>query len=339
VESYQCQLVFNSYIYNFKNLRYGNTTNKIKRNRVCINIDINIYSIKISWYYNLVMVVDIKSNLDTSFNFYSYNNIFYLVRIKILVMNEYINTPFNYTGSKFKILNYIIPKLDFSKPFFIDLFAGGGSVYTNAVKYYKQVLVNDIIFDLISIHKLLIDNDGIIKLAQDFCPDKTDKIEFFKLRESYNNQPTPAKLWALMLSSTNNMLRFSGGNNGKPFKYNQTFGKRTWNDSTTKKVKIFTEHIRQYKDKLHFTSKHFYKIPITGNNFMFYIDSPYTGSDAGYNCYWNKDDDKKLYQYIRSIHRSGSSFMLSGIYGEHKPGIRWQLIDDLIADCYAYEFI
>lgn len=49
-----------------------------------------------------------------------------------------INTPFNYTGNKFKLLDQILPHMDYSKKYFIDLFAGGGSVYTNVVDKYEK---------------------------------------------------------------------------------------------------------------------------------------------------------------------------------------------------------
>ena len=42
-----------------------------------------------------------------------------------------IETPFNYTGSKFKLLSQLLPVFDYSKSTFIDVFCGGGSVYTN----------------------------------------------------------------------------------------------------------------------------------------------------------------------------------------------------------------
>lgn len=66
-----------------------------------------------------------------------------------------INSPFNYTGSKFKLLPQIIPHFDTSKKKFIDLFAGGGSVYTNIIHLYEDVWVNDIIDDLMCIHYLI----------------------------------------------------------------------------------------------------------------------------------------------------------------------------------------
>lgn len=67
-----------------------------------------------------------------------------------------INTPFNYTGSKFRLLEQILPHFDYTKEYFIDLFCGGGSVYTNVVDKYQKVLINDRIEELILIHKNLI---------------------------------------------------------------------------------------------------------------------------------------------------------------------------------------
>jgi DNA adenine methylase Dam len=245
-----------------------------------------------------------------------------------------INTPFNYTGGKYKLLEQLLPEFDYTKKYFVDLFAGGGSVYTNIVDKYDKVLVNDILIDLIGIHKELVNNsDNLVENVKSLCPVKGDKDGYNKLRESYNQSPSADKLWALMLCSTNNMLRFN-----KKFKYNQTYGQRLFNSSTQKKVDEFVEHITKYKDKIIFVSKHFNDIKINKSS-MVYIDSPYTGSGAGYNCYWNSDDDYKLYKYCKNLDNTGSSFMLSGILGEHTKGKRWLLIDDLIKDGYKYKIL
>ena len=52
-----------------------------------------------------------------------------------------IETPFNYTGSKFKLLPQLLPEMDYSKNDFVDLFCGGGSVYTNVVDKYQKIIV------------------------------------------------------------------------------------------------------------------------------------------------------------------------------------------------------
>ena len=239
---------------------------------------------------------------------------------------KYVNTPFNYTGNKFKLLEQIIHEMDYTKDFFVDLFTGGGSVYTNVIDRYKKVLVNDIITELVGIHKGLVFSDDIITQTRFLCPDKNDKDTFLKLRISFNEDKSPEKLWALMLSCTSNMMRFN-----KKFLFNQTFGKRSWNDSTTKKVELFTKHIRPHKDKLIYTSNTFKEIKLVKPS-MVYCDPPYSNTEAGYNNYWEKDDDMKLYKYCKDLDKNGSSFMVSGVLNH--DGESCILLDKLIADGY-----
>lgn len=245
------------------------------------------------------------------------------------------NTPFNYTGSKYKILNQILPLFDYQKEYFIDLFCGGGSVYTNVASKYKKVLINDVITDLVLIHKNLIQNpEEFIKSVKEIIVKSKDDLEYYlKLRDEYNKNKSPEKLWALMLSCTNNMMRFN-----KKFEFNQTFGKRTWNDSTEKKVEIFVNYIQDYKDKIIFESKNFYEIFPTKPT-MVYLDPPYTNTEAGYNSYWSLSFEKKLYDYILQLHNSGHSFMLSGVKGKHKDSKESELIHKLIDDGFNYKII
>lgn len=244
-----------------------------------------------------------------------------------------INSVFNYTGNKFKLLDQILPLFDYEKKYFVDIFAGGGSVWSNVIDKFDKILVNDIIKDLIDIQRLLYsDPEHIIKLTKDICVGKDDKEGFLSLRKSYNENKSPEKLWALILSCTNNMIRFN-----KKIEFNQTYGKRTWNDNTTKKVNKFVEHISNY-DNVIFISKNFYDINIKKPT-MVYLDPPYLESEAGYNNYWSKELDKKLYNYIINLDKNGSSFALSGIIGEHKNGKRSKLIDMLIHDGFNYKIL
>lgn len=259
---------------------------------------------------------------------------------------NYKNTPFNYTGSKFKLLDQILPKFDYTKNNFVDIFAGGGSVYTNILDKYDKIIVNDVIKDLIGIHESLLLSDDIIEETMSLCPDKGDKDSFLNLREDYNNDNTSSKLWALMLSSTNNMIRFN-----LKFKYNQSYGNRGWNSNTTLKVEEFKNHIREYKDKIKYISKPFneLKLPIS-KDIMFYFDPPYGRikneddtmgnkqiSEAGYNAFWKKEDDINLYNYIKEVDKMGSSFMVSGVL-EHNNLTCWML-DKLINDGYEFEVL
>jgi DNA adenine methylase Dam len=248
-----------------------------------------------------------------------------------------VETPFNFTGSKFKLLSQLLPEFDYTKETFVDVFCGGGSVYTNVVDKYKSILVNDVITDLIGIHKGLLEDDNIINMTKLICPDKTDEVSFSKLRNDYNSNPSPDKLWALMLSCTSNMMRFN-----QKFKFNQTFGKRSWNSSTDKKVEDFKNHIRKYKERIEFTSKTFYDLDVKPDT-MYYLDPPYGRvknkdgsigkkqiSEAGYNAFWKEDDDIKLYEFIHRINDIGSYFMVSGVL-YHNGETCWML-DKLIND-------
>jgi site-specific DNA-adenine methylase len=83
-----------------------------------------------------------------------------------------IETPFNYTGSKYKLLDQILPHFNYNKSNFVDVFCGGGSVYTNVLDKYEKIIINDIISDLIGIHCGLMVDDNIIELTKGLCPGK-----------------------------------------------------------------------------------------------------------------------------------------------------------------------
>lgn len=257
---------------------------------------------------------------------------------------NYIETPFNYTGSKFKLLSQILPEMDLSKKTFVDVFCGGGSVYTNVVDKYQKVIANDIITDLVGIHKGLVESDDIINSTKSLCPGKSNPEGYAELRNSYNENPTPDKLWALMLSCTNNMIRFN-----QKFKFNQTYGDRGFSDATQKKVDNFTKHIREYKENLVYLSTQFDKIEID-SDMMIYCDPPYGRikeedgslgkkqiSEAGYNAFWLKEDDIKLYNFLVNADKVGASFMVSGVL--YHDGKTCWMLDKLISDGFRYKVI
>jgi DNA adenine methylase Dam len=246
-----------------------------------------------------------------------------------------INTPLNYTGSKFKLLDELIPLLDTNKNNFIDLFVGGGSVFVNVLNLYNKIIINDVISELVEIHKNFIyDIDNFTNNVKELCVSKDDKDGFLSLRKSFNSEKTPEKLMSLMLCCTNNMMRFN-----KKFEFNQTFGKRTFNIKTQEKIDNLKKLYQNIdKNKIQFQSKNFYDVKIP-NNSMVYIDPPYTNSEAGYNCYWSKELESKLYDYIIDIDKKDNSFALSGLYGEHKNGEKSKIIYDLLDKGFNYRIL
>ena len=245
----------------------------------------------------------------------------------------YINTPYNYTGSKFKLLPQILPLFDYTKSNFIDLFTGSFVVSTNIIDKYQRVIANDIIRDLIRVHERLIANDRefveYVKGISIYAGES--KGNFMRLRDRYNEYSMPEDLYGLMLSSNNNMIRFN-----KKLEVNSTWGRRCFNKNTQKKIDIFMEHMVGKGDRITFYSEKFYDVPIMEDSFV-YCDPPYSNSDAPYNTLWKKEDDLKLYQYLIDIHNKNSTFMLSGLMIHDNIGSK--LIEKLLNDGFNFRLL
>lgn len=69
-----------------------------------------------------------------------------------LFISDYIKSPMNYTGGKYKILEHIIPSFPKSINNFVDLFAGGLNVGINVQA--DTIYANDQIIYLIELYRL-----------------------------------------------------------------------------------------------------------------------------------------------------------------------------------------
>lgn len=248
----------------------------------------------------------------------------------------FVNTALNYTSGKYRLLSQLLPEMDYSKKYFIDLFAGSGVVGFNIADKYKKILCNDIITDVIEIHKNIINNPiDFIEDVKQFATKTKENQEFYlNLRSSYNNDNNDiynksVKLYALILSCTNNFMRFN--NSGK---FNQTWGKRGFSISTQRKLDLFIDYISNYKDKIYFSNKDFVDVEITKPS-MVYIDSPYSNTEAGYSTTWKLNDDIRLYNYCKELDKNNSSFMVSGVLLHDNK--RCLLLDKLLDDGYKYK--
>lgn len=233
----------------------------------------------------------------------------------------FVNSPFNYTGNKYKLLDQLLPEFDFTKKKFIDLFCGSFVVSANVLDKF----------------------DEIIEDTKSVCPNKDSEEGYSILRESFNREKTPEKLWALMLSCTNNMLRFN-----QKIEFNQTWGKRTWNSSTDEKVENWKTHIRKHKDKISLVYGNFNDLKIDNENSFVYADPPYSYirnidgsmgnkqiSEAGYNAFWKKQDDINLLNYLIKHDEMGGTFAISGVI-KHKGSECW-ILNELVDRGFNYK--
>lgn len=227
-------------------------------------------------------------------------------------------SPIAYMGSKYKLLDRLIPLFP-EKNVFIDLFAGGGSVYMNVAERYHTVIANDILTDIIEIHSMLGDHAFMQRVKALSVPTKSSQELYLALRESYNVTPNGEKLFALILSCNSNMMRFN-----TEFKFNQTWGKRCYNDSTHRKWQHYLKHTY---DNVRFSNVHFSKLELPDKCFV-YLDPPYSNTEAGYNAFWSHDDEATLIAYVSSLHKDGIAFGISGVIND-KPNCVFDTISSL----------
>ena len=222
-----------------------------------------------------------------------------------------IESPINYMGSKYKLLDRLIPLFPKTDTF-VDLFAGGGSVYMNVNHLYKNVLANEYIKGVYEIHTKLQSKEFTQKASIYSVPTKECQETYLKLRDDFNKQQEPEMLLALIWSCNSNMMRFNN-----KFEFNQTWGKRSYNKNTQKKINIFLE-----KDlsNVSFSNLSFENVSIPSNSFT-YFDPPYSNTEAGYNAIWNQEKENKLIDMLNIYIDENKPFGISGCINDKQNKI------------------
>lgn len=241
-----------------------------------------------------------------------------------------INSPLNYTGNKFKLLNQIMPLLNVKSKKFIDIFAGSGLVALNSE--CKEILLNDsnkITIDLLhyfmnnSSDEILENMDRIImdynltdtyRNGKDKYPEekheglsKFNREGFNKLKKDYNANPSIDKLFALIIFGFNHYIRFNSKG-----EYNVPVGKVDYSDSLRKKTIEYVEAFKHKKITItckDFRDKSLYK----DKDAIYYFDPPYLITQAPYNSTWGEEDEKDLLDLLAKLDKEGYKFALSNV--------------------------
>ncbi|MFW6009467.1 MAG: DNA adenine methylase [archaeon] len=263
--------------------------------------------------------------------------------IKNIKENNYISSPLNYVGGKYKLLSQLFNYFPNDIDVFYDVFAGGVNVGINA--HSDKVICVDKeekIIKLYNIFKQKTSKEIENKINEVICKynlsntyiysyeyydtnsntglAKYNKKKFEKLREDFNNYNSDDEFYylimfyTLIIYSFNNQIRFN--NDGD---YNMTVNKRDFNKNLRKKLRKFISKIKE-KD-IEFIWKDFRKInidKISKNDFV-YFDPPYYLGTASYNENggWLKDDEKDLYKFINNLNKNNIRFALSNVL-KHK---------------------
>lgn len=239
-------------------------------------------------------------------------------------MNNYIKSPLNYTGGKYKLLPQIEPLFPNEINTFVDLFAGGYNVGINVNA--NKIVANDIntyVIELLSTFKAE-STESILKHIKDRIAEyglsKTNREAFNKLREDYNTKQNPLDLYTLVCYSFNYQFRFNNN-----MKYNNPFGKNRshFSASLEKKLVSFAGAIDE--QDVWFTSKDFRDVRLNSlnrNDFV-YCDPPYLITTGSYNDGnrgfkdWTEKEEKDLLNLLDELNYKGVKFGLSNVF-EHK---------------------
>ena len=236
---------------------------------------------------------------------------------------DFIKSPLNYTGGKYKLLPQLLEIFPKEIDIFVDLFAGGGNVAVNVNA--KHIIYNDIMwqvpemlqeFKRVGVEECLQRIDYFIEAYE---LSKDNREGYLKLRECYNNSfdlefllTDPLMLYTLICYSFNNQIRFNSKH-----EYKMPFGKNrsSFNPALREKFVAFVNRLQEID--IQFFSKDFRKLKIgglKGSDFV-YCDPPYLITVASYNENggWGEQAERELLSKLDEIDNAGVRFGLSNV--------------------------
>lgn len=219
-----------------------------------------------------------------------------------------LESPFNYTGSKSKLINKLRPLFPSNKTKCYDLFCGGGGFFSNVINDFDIVVANDIVDPLIGFYKWLQTTEWneVLETVCNANIDKSSQKEYLDLRDRFNTDRNPIDFFILACSCTNNMVRFN-----RNMGFNQTWGKRNFNINTKMRLKNFHQAIFN-NQKISFSNQQFNQVEIDDGSFV-YLDPPYLLTGGGYNTNWSEAKDEELCNFLDLLDSRGIKFMMSNV--------------------------
>lgn len=260
--------------------------------------------------------------------------------------NEYIKSPLNYTGNKYRILKQIIPNFPNKIDVFVDMFCGGATVGANVnakkvyfidsnervisllkfiarsnFKKFVSSLEQKIVYYNLSYSNL----NGYAHYFNAATPDnknnglkKFNKVGFEKMKADYNLLPNKNSdeantlLYLLLVYGFNNDLRFNSKG-----EYNLPCGKTDLNKNNLNKIYDFI--LKAQKSEFIFICGDFrdpkiQKICFEEAEYL-YLDPPYLITDAVYNetSKWNEETENSLINFLNKAMEHHLPFCLSNV--------------------------
>lgn len=270
-------------------------------------------------------------------------------------MKEFIKSPINYTGNKYRLLPQFWNYFPNNMKTFVDLFCGGATVGINV--YAEEIIMIDNNPRIISLLKFLAEENienlikNIEKLIEkynltysakygykNYKKESVDnnglkefnKIGFYQLRSDYNgltNKNTKkanTMLYTLMVYGFNNDIRFN-----KYGEYNLPVGKTDFNKNNYNKIIEYNKMAQQKNIKFICTDYNSEEARsyIAKADFV-YIDPPYLITTAVYNegNNWNDNKEKELISLLDELNNKNIKFALSNVLT--KVGVENKILKD-----------
>ena len=246
---------------------------------------------------------------------------------------NFIHSPLNYTGGKFKILKDIIPWFPSEIGTFVDLFAGGLNVGINISA--RKIIANDQLSYLIDVYRFLQKtkwkeiHDSIVAKINNFKLSITNKDGYALLRKQYNATHDPLELFLLTCYSFNHQIRFNSKH-----EFNTPFGmnRSSYNDSINSNLQAFVNRLQN--NNIQLSSVDFLSVDMSklGQSDFVYCDPPYLITTGAYNDGkrgfkdWTNKEEGELLSLLDQLNDRGIKFALSNVL-THKGLRNDQLIE------------
>jgi len=241
-----------------------------------------------------------------------------------ILSGEFVKSPLNYIGGKYKILNQILPLFPKKINNFVDLFAGGCNVGINIEA--NKVYLNDNLTFLIDMFKEFKSNslsstlNHVEKRIKQFELSLTNENGYKKLRKLYNAQKNPLDLFVLIAYSFNHQIRFNNNH-----EFNNPFGKErsSFNKSMERNLKCFISRLKEKEIEFSSTCFENFDLSFLSEDDFLYCDPPYLITTGTYNDGkrgfkgWTEKEEEALLQKLDDLDKQGVKFALSNVL-EHK---------------------
>lgn len=270
-------------------------------------------------------------------------------------MKDFIKSPINYTGNKYRLLPQFWNYFPNNMKIFVDLFCGGATVGINVDA--EEIIMIDNNPRIISLLKFLAEEniENLIKNIENlinkynltysakygyknYKKEITDnnglkefnKIGFYQLRNDYNNlknkntNKANTMLYTLMVYGFNNDIRFN-----KYGEYNLPVGKTDFNKNNYNKIVEYNKMAKKKNIKFICTDYNSEEARFYVDKADFvYIDPPYLITTAVYNegNNWNDTKEKELISLLDELNNKNIKFALSNVLT--KVGVENKILKD-----------